>query len=149
MNTLKAKVKGGRLILDEPTTLPEGTEVELCLADPGDVFCGFCKRVYQGARRIERMESHFVTGAAQLKAAGIIPLEKDMRLMTRAELVLHFASKRSGRVVLAKLFKSLVWQVYENIQAGKAHSLLPREYQLGVQGVPFVQPRPVSLHPWV
>ena len=26
---LKAKVRGGRLLLDEPTDLPEGTEVEL------------------------------------------------------------------------------------------------------------------------
>jgi hypothetical protein len=57
--------------------------------------------------------------AAQLKAAGIVPLEKDMRQMSRAELVKHFASQRSGRIILAKLFKSLVWQVYEKIQAGK------------------------------
>lgn len=34
--TLKAQVKGGRLVLDEPTELPDGTEVELVLADEGD-----------------------------------------------------------------------------------------------------------------
>ena len=34
--TLKAQVRGGRLVLDEPTELPEGTEVELVLADDGD-----------------------------------------------------------------------------------------------------------------
>ena len=34
--TLKARVHAGRLILDEPTTLPEGTEVELLPLDPGD-----------------------------------------------------------------------------------------------------------------
>lgn len=34
--TLKAKVRGGRLVLDEPTDLPEGSEVELVLADDGD-----------------------------------------------------------------------------------------------------------------
>jgi len=28
-NALRARVKGGRLVLDEPSTLPEGTEVEL------------------------------------------------------------------------------------------------------------------------
>ena len=33
---LKAKVKNGRLILDEPVDLPEGTEVQLQLADEGD-----------------------------------------------------------------------------------------------------------------
>lgn len=34
--TLKARVRNGRLIVDEPTDLPEGTEVELLPLDPGD-----------------------------------------------------------------------------------------------------------------
>jgi hypothetical protein len=34
--TLKARVRAGRLIVDEPTDLPEGTEVELLPLDPGD-----------------------------------------------------------------------------------------------------------------
>jgi hypothetical protein len=34
MSTLKAQVKNGRLVLDEPTDLPEGTVVELEEADP-------------------------------------------------------------------------------------------------------------------
>jgi hypothetical protein len=34
--TLKGRVKSGRLIVDEPTDLPEGTEVELLPLDPGD-----------------------------------------------------------------------------------------------------------------
>ena len=34
--TLKARVHAGRLVLDEATTLPEGTEVELLPLDPGD-----------------------------------------------------------------------------------------------------------------
>lgn len=34
--TLKARVKQGRLVLDEPTNLPEGTEVDLLPLDPGD-----------------------------------------------------------------------------------------------------------------
>ena len=34
--TLKARVRGGRLVLDEPVDLPEGSEVELVPADPGD-----------------------------------------------------------------------------------------------------------------
>jgi len=34
--TLKARVKAGRLILDEPTDLPDGTEIELLPLDPGD-----------------------------------------------------------------------------------------------------------------
>ena len=34
--TLKARVKAGRLVVDEPTDLPEGTEVELLPLDPGE-----------------------------------------------------------------------------------------------------------------
>jgi len=33
---LKARVKAGRHVVDEPTDLPEGTEVELLPIDPGD-----------------------------------------------------------------------------------------------------------------
>jgi hypothetical protein len=34
--TLKARVRAGRLIVDEPSDLPEGTEIELLPLDPGD-----------------------------------------------------------------------------------------------------------------
>jgi hypothetical protein len=34
--TIKARVHAGRLVVDEPTTLPEGTEVDLLPLDPGD-----------------------------------------------------------------------------------------------------------------
>jgi hypothetical protein len=34
--TFKAHVARGRLVLDEPTALPEGTEVDLLPLDPGD-----------------------------------------------------------------------------------------------------------------
>src|SRR4051812_17728271 len=34
--TLKARVKAGRLVVDEPTDLPDGTVVELSPLDPGD-----------------------------------------------------------------------------------------------------------------
>jgi len=33
---LKARVRGGRLILDEPVDLPDGSEVDLVPADEGD-----------------------------------------------------------------------------------------------------------------
>ena len=29
-------MRGGRLVVDEPTDLPEGTEIELLALDPGD-----------------------------------------------------------------------------------------------------------------
>ena len=36
MRTLKARVKNGRLLLNEPTGLAEGTELDLTVVDPGD-----------------------------------------------------------------------------------------------------------------
>ncbi|MDY7228129.1 hypothetical protein [Hyalangium rubrum] len=36
MATLKAEVRNGRLVLDVPTELPEGTALELVAADLGD-----------------------------------------------------------------------------------------------------------------
>jgi len=38
MDTLKARVVKGRLVLDEPVDLPEGTIIELVVADPGDTM---------------------------------------------------------------------------------------------------------------
>lgn len=34
--TIKARVRDGRLAIDEPTNLPEGTELELLPLAPGD-----------------------------------------------------------------------------------------------------------------
>jgi len=34
--TIKARVNAGRLVVNEPTDLPEGTELELLPLDPGD-----------------------------------------------------------------------------------------------------------------
>jgi hypothetical protein len=34
--TIKAHVRAGRLLVDEPTSLPDGTEIELLPLDPGD-----------------------------------------------------------------------------------------------------------------
>ncbi len=36
VNALKAHVKNGRIVVDEPTDLPEGTELYLVQADPDD-----------------------------------------------------------------------------------------------------------------
>lgn len=34
--TIIARVREGRLVVDEPTDLPDGTEIELLPLDPGD-----------------------------------------------------------------------------------------------------------------
>ena len=36
MKALKAHVRGGRVVLDEPTDLPDGTEVELMVVEDDD-----------------------------------------------------------------------------------------------------------------
>ena len=36
MSTIRARVRNGRLIVDEPTDLPEGTELDLLVDDAGD-----------------------------------------------------------------------------------------------------------------
>lgn len=36
MSSLRARVEKGRLILDEPTSLPEGTTLDLVVDDEGD-----------------------------------------------------------------------------------------------------------------
>lgn len=36
MKTLQAKVHNGRLVLDEPCDYPEGTVIDLVMADDGD-----------------------------------------------------------------------------------------------------------------
>jgi len=36
MSTIRARVRNGRLIVDEPTSLPEGAELDLVFDDAGD-----------------------------------------------------------------------------------------------------------------
>jgi len=36
MKTLRVRVENGKIIGEAPPGLPEGTEIELCIADPGD-----------------------------------------------------------------------------------------------------------------
>ena len=36
MTPLRARVENGRLLLDEPTALPDGTELDLVVDDEGD-----------------------------------------------------------------------------------------------------------------
>lgn len=36
MENLKVRVENGKIVGDAPPGMPNGTELELCLADPGD-----------------------------------------------------------------------------------------------------------------
>jgi hypothetical protein len=65
--TLKAHVRAGRLVLDEPTDLPEGSEVALVLADEGDAL--------DDADR-ERLHAALRRSAEQFQAGHGIPAEQ-------------------------------------------------------------------------
>ena len=71
MRALKAQVKGGRLVLDEPTELPEGQEVELVpldevLANGGD---------YLDDEERERLHRSLEESIRQMKAGPTVDAE--------------------------------------------------------------------------
>ena len=58
MNRLRARVEKGRLVLNEPTTLPDGTVVDLVLDDEGDDLTDADREALHGAlaRSLESIE---------------------------------------------------------------------------------------------
>lgn len=70
MRALKARVKGGRLRLDVPTRLPEGTEVPLAVADDGDELTASERR---------RLERAIDEGWAEIRAGKGIPAKDVIR----------------------------------------------------------------------
>ena len=49
MNRLRARVENGRLILDKPTTIPDGTVLDLVLDDEGDDLTDAEREALHGA----------------------------------------------------------------------------------------------------
>jgi len=77
---LKARVRNGRLVLNQPTELPEGTEVDLLCLDPGD-WMDPADRAALHATLLESQED--------VKAGRLIEGEevlKSLRLSGREEL---------------------------------------------------------------
>ncbi len=62
MRVLKAHVRGGRLVLDEPTDLPEGSEVELVAMDEDD---------FDPEERA-RLDASLERGMAQARAGRVV-----------------------------------------------------------------------------
>lgn len=58
-----------------------------------------------------------------LEAEDIVRTSEDLRSWKRKKLRTYFGSKRSGRIVLSRLFKSVIWQVYEKIRDGDIHPI--------------------------
>jgi hypothetical protein len=59
---LKARVRNGRLVLDEPTDLPEGIEVPLVLADGDEMDAEEQKALFESLR----------AGVADMKAGRTV-----------------------------------------------------------------------------
>ena len=70
---LKAKVRGGRLLLDEPTDLPEGTEVELTPVLDDDL----------DAAERRALESSLARSAAQLARNDLVDTDDVLRRLGR------------------------------------------------------------------
>ena len=73
MQALKAHVKGGRLLLDEPTDLPEGAEVQVAIVDGDELDAK------------ERSELHTAIAAAEAEIdAGQAVSEEEFWAILRA-----------------------------------------------------------------
>lgn len=68
--TLKARVQNGRLVVNEPTGLPEGTEVDLLPLDPGD---------WLDASDRAALHRALIASQADLEAGRLIDAEEVLR----------------------------------------------------------------------
>ncbi|XXT20983.1 hypothetical protein WME94_05360 [Sorangium sp. So ce429] len=67
MLTVRGRVRGGRLVVDEPVELPENTEVELAIADAGDDL---------DAADRERLHAAILRGAEQIERGEVVSAEQ-------------------------------------------------------------------------
>lgn len=67
MNQLRARVEKGRIVLDEPTALPEGTVLDLVLDDEGDDLSDEDRQALHAA--LDRSLESFKTGRARSASA--------------------------------------------------------------------------------
>lgn len=75
MQARKAHVENGRIVLDEPTTLPEGASLEVVVVDGDDDL---------GPEERARLHAALAEGVAQSKAGQVVPVEEMLgRLLSR------------------------------------------------------------------
>ena len=74
MQAMKARVKNGRLVLDEPTDLPEGEEVDLVPLD--EVFANGGDHLDDEERK--RLHESLREGIRQMKAGETIDADEAM-----------------------------------------------------------------------
>ena len=75
MKTLKARVADGRMKLDVPTKLPEGTVLELTVADPGDDL---------GPAERKELHEAIEAGLESLKTGRLVPANDVLRTLRRS-----------------------------------------------------------------
>ncbi len=75
VRTLKAKVANGRLVVDEPTSLPEGTELNLIIADDWDDL---------DDEERQRLEAALAEGWASLRAGDRVDADDVLADVDRA-----------------------------------------------------------------
>jgi hypothetical protein len=68
MRGIRAKVTNGRLVVDEPTSLPEGTVLDLVIYDEGDDL-----------DHIERLHAAIERSWASATAGNLIPADQVIR----------------------------------------------------------------------
>jgi hypothetical protein len=69
MKALKAHVRGGRVVLDEPTELPDGTEIELTVIEDDD---------FEPEERA-RLDAALDTGIAAARAGDLVDADEVIR----------------------------------------------------------------------
>ena len=69
MKALKAHVMGGRVVLDEPTELPDGTEVELTVVEDDDF----------GPEERARLDAALGAGIAAARAGDHVDADEVIR----------------------------------------------------------------------
>ena len=70
MRILKARVQNGHLVIEQPVSLPEGTELDLTVADPGDDL--------DDAERAE-LHAALADAWASARAGNVRPAEELLR----------------------------------------------------------------------
>lgn len=76
MKTMRARVQNGRLVVDEPTNLPEGTQLNLAIADDWDDLDDEERKALHAA---------ISEGWASLRAGDRIPAEDVIRELRQHE----------------------------------------------------------------
>ena len=76
LKSVKAHVRSGRLVVDEPTDLPDGTEIELVLADWDDLGDGDREKLHAA---LDASEDELRQGKGRPAAEVLAEIKRTMR----------------------------------------------------------------------